>query len=196
MRIVDKDVVELENLNRQMLHWTEDLGKAKIDSAADKLGRSNPECRIEALKEEVRGGNASDLIGDSTVILDGTDNLETRKLLNRVSVEKGVPFVFGGVEGLDGMVSTLVPGRSPCLECLFPGPAPRERTPGILGPLPGLVASIQSLEALKVILGLDGLLEGRILYIRGLPMTFKEIAVERNPDCAVCHPPRGGSGDV
>jgi adenylyltransferase/sulfurtransferase len=196
VRIVDKDVVELENLNRQILHWTEDIGKTKIDSASDKLGRLNPDCQIEALKEELRPGNASDLIGDSSVILDGTDNLETRKVLNRISVEKGVPFVFGGVEGLDGMISTFVPGRSPCLECLFPGPPPRKRTPGILGPLPGLVASIQSLEALKVILGLDGLLEGRLLYIRGVPMTFKEILIERNPDCAVCHPLRRGNGDA
>ncbi len=196
LRIVDKDVVELENLNRQILHWTEDVGKTKIDSALDKLGRLNPDCRIEALKEEVRAGNAGDLIGDSSVILDGTDNLETRKVLNRVSLEKGVPFVFGGVDGLEGMVSTLVPGRSPCLECLFPAPPPPKRTPGILGPLPGLVASIQSLEALKLILGLGDLLKGRILYIRGAPMTFREIVVEQNPDCAVCRPFREGSGDA
>ena len=196
VRIVDKDVVEPENLNRQILHWTEDIGKTKIDSAADKLGRLNPDCRIETFKEEVRAENAGDLISDSSVILDGTDNLETRLVLNRVSVEKGVPFVFGGVEGLDGMISTFVPGRSPCLACLFPGPPPRKRMPGILGPLPGLVASIQSLEALKVILGLDGLLRGRVLYIRGGPLTFKEILVERNPDCTVCHPLREGNGEA
>jgi adenylyltransferase/sulfurtransferase len=196
VRIVDKDVVELENLNRQILHWTEDIGKSKIDSASDKLGRLNPDCRIETLKEEVRAENAGDLISDSSVILDATDNLETRKVLNRISVEKGVPFVFGGVEGFDGMISTFVPGRSPCLECLFPGPPPPKRTPGILGPLPGLVASIQSLEALKVILGVDGLLQGRLLYVRGASMTFKEILVDRNPDCVVCHPLRKGKGDA
>jgi len=101
-----------------------------------------------------------------------------------------------GVDGLDGMVSTFVPGRSPCLECLFPGPAPQKQPPAILGPLPGLVASIQSLEALKIILGLEGLLLGRLLYIRGAPLTFKEIEIKKNPDCVICRPLREGRDDA
>ena len=142
-------------------------------------------------QEEINDENILDLIGTCSLILDGTDNLKTRKVLNRASLKKGIPFIFGGVDGFNGMTTTFIPGETPCLECLFPLGADMEKTPGVIGPLPGMVASIQSLEAIKIILGMDTLLSGRLFFIQGNEMTVKEIIVERNPGCKVCKP----SGD-
>jgi adenylyltransferase/sulfurtransferase len=114
------------------------------------------------------------------------DNLETRKVLNRVSLQKGIPFVFGGVDGFDGMASTFVPGPNPCLECLFPFSGRTGRKVGVVGPLPGMIASIQSLETLKLILELEGVLKSRLLYISGSDMSFREIPFEKNPHCRAC----------
>lgn len=186
VRLVDRDRVEMENLNRQILHWIDDIGKNKTDSAIEKLKRLNPNCELEAFSEEVREDNIIDLIGDCHYIADGTDNLETRRILNLASVMKGIPFVFGGVEGFNGMTTTFIPSVTPCLECLFPHQESKNKPLGVLGPVPGLVASIQVLEIIKLILNMEGLLKGRLLYIRGADMTFKSIKVERNPDCETC----------
>jgi adenylyltransferase/sulfurtransferase len=190
LRIVDHDRVEMSNLNRQLLHWTEDLGRRKSDSALEKLSRLNPEVHIDAFCEKILEENVLDLVEDACIIMDGSDNLETRKVLNRASLKKRIPYIFGGVRGFDGMVTTFVPGATPCLECLFPGPTVPEDPPGIVGPLPGMIASIQALEALKVILGHGGLLAGRLLSIRGSDMSFKELAIARNPSCTACQPER------
>jgi len=195
LRLVDRDRVELGNLNRQILHWTDDINRPKTDSAIEKLCRLNPECRIEAFHEEIREDNVLDLIGDCSLIVDGTDNVRTRKVLNRASLQKGIPFIVGGVEGLSGMATTLIPDQTPCFECIFPLTASQQRVPGVLGPLPGLVASIQVLEAVKLILGISGILKCRLLLIQGAEMHFKTINVERNPDCDVCNPKRGYASD-
>ena len=190
LRIVDRDKVELGNLNRQILHWTDDIAKAKTDSAVDKLGRLNPSCRIEAFHEEIGEENIMDLVGDCSIIVDGTDNIQTRKTLNRISIQKGIPFIFGGVEGLNGMATTFLPYETPCFDCLFPGDPSHKEAPGVLGPLPGLVASIQTLEVIKLILGMDGLLKCRLLHIQGSDMTFKMIKMEKNKNCQVCNQDR------
>ena len=188
IKIVDMDRVDLENLNRQIIHRTPDVGRPKTESAMEKLRELNPHCQIQAAQEEIRDENVMDLIEDCMIILDATDSLEARKALNRASIRNGIPFIYGGVGGFNGMVTTLIPGETPCMECLFPQePVKRERI-GILGPVPGLVASIQSLEAIKIILGMGGLLKHKLLFIRGIDMTFKEIQLERNPDCRVCSP--------
>ena len=186
LRVIDRDRVELGNLNRQILHWTDDIGRLKTDSAREKLERLNPGCRLEAVAAELNRDTAAELTKGCHVILDGTDNLETRKVLNRVSLENRTPFVFGGVDGFNGMVSTFVPGQTPCLECLFPESAFHERRPGVLSPLPALVASIQCMEVIKLVLGMEGILKSGLLYIKGSDMTFRHIAVDRNPDCSVC----------
>lgn len=186
LRIVDKDRVEISNLNRQILHWTGDIGRDKGASALEKLSRLNPEVRIEAFHEEIRGDNVIELVGNASVIVDGSDSLAARKILNRASIERRIPYVFGGVNGFNGMVTTFFPGMTPCLECVFPGPAVAENAPGIVGPLPGVIASLQALETLKIILGLGGLLVGRLLSFRGSDMSFKEVAISRNPHCAAC----------
>ncbi len=187
LRIVDSDRVEESNLNRQILHWTDDIGIWKSHSAQNKLQRLNPECRITAFVEEIREDNVLNLVGNASVIVDGLDNLQSRKVLNRASLKRGIPYVFGGVEGFNGMVSTFVPGEGPCLECLFPLPASSEKKEfGIIGPVAGFVASLQAVETMKVVLGLSGLLSGRLLRIQGASMRFRAVTMEKNPDCEVC----------
>jgi len=187
LRVVDCDRVELGNLNRQFLHGTEDVGRFKSDSARDRLLALNPEIRIDGRNVEITQENVQDIVGDCSLIVDGTDNLATRKALNRTAVQKGIPFVYGGVEGFEGMVTTIVPGRSPCLECLFPGEdRSANREIGVPGPMPGVVASLQALEAIKYLVGIGPALSGRLLLIRALGMSIHEMHVDRNPRCPVC----------
>ncbi len=190
LRVVDRDRVDLGNLNRQTAHWTADLGRPKTESAREKLLALNPEILVEAVALDVNSENAGEAVGDCSLILDATDNLAVRKALNRVSVSRKIPFIYGGVEGFSGMVTTLVPGSSPCLECLFPGEDPDAgREIGVPGPMPGVVASLQALEAVKLILGIGRSLAGRLLMIRALDMTFREVRMDRqNPRCPVCGP--------
>jgi molybdopterin/thiamine biosynthesis adenylyltransferase len=191
LRVVDCDRVEPGNLNRQFLHWTPDLGRPKADSAREKLSALNPEIEVETVRLEVTAETVKEAVGDSRLIVDATDNLATRRVLNRYAVEHRIPLVFGGVAGFGGMVLTVAPGDSPCLECLFPGPDRTEdREIGVAGPLPGVAASLQALEAIKLILGAGSPLLGRLLLFRGLDMTFREVPVDRDPDCPVCGPAR------
>lgn len=187
LRIVDRDRVELGNLNRQVLHGTPDVGRFKADSGRERLLDLNPKIQIDARVAEVTVKNAVDVVGDCALIVDGTDNLATRKALNQTAVQKGIPFVYGGVDGFEGMVTTIVPGASPCLECLFPGEDRAEdREIGVPGPMPGLVASLQALEAVKLLAGIDPALSGRLLLVRALGMSFHDVQVDRNPQCTVC----------
>ncbi len=188
IRVVDGDRVTTDNLNRQILHWTDDIGRAKVDSGAEKLKRLNPNCHIEPVNIIIGKDNALKLTGDCAVIMDGTDNLETRKILNRVSIKKKIPLIFGGVEGLNGMVTTFIPGETGCLECLFPFQEKQQKTIGVICPLPGMVAAIQALEAIKLILGMDGLLKSTLLHIDGVTLAFTSVNIERNPDCFICGP--------
>jgi adenylyltransferase/sulfurtransferase len=130
--------------------------------------------------------NIPDIAEGCTVILDGTDNLKTRKILNRISVLKKIPFIYAGVNGFTGMVSTFIPGLTPCLECLFPGNAGQKEPTGTIGPVPGVIASIQSLEAIKLILVTGRLLTNSLLIFNGTDMTLRKIEMEINPDCPVC----------
>jgi molybdopterin-synthase adenylyltransferase len=187
LRIVEPDLVEAGNLNRQLIHWTSDLGRSKIESGREKLSALNPEIAVETLRLRVNPENVREAVGESDLIVDATDNLPARKTLNRFAVDAGIPFVFGGVEGFGGMLMTVLPGRSPCLECLFPGGDLKEdREIGVPGPIPGVVASLQALEVLKIILGTGTPMAGRLLLFRGLQMSFREVRVDRNPDCLVC----------
>ena len=186
LKIVDRDHVGLENLNRQILHSTQDIGRSKTESAFQKLHALNPLCRIDALKAEIRKDNALELIGDCHIIVDATDNIETRKCLNYVSVAKQIPFIYGGIDGFTGMVTTFVPGDTPCLECLFPETATITRNVGTIGPIPGMIGAIQSLEAIKICLGMDTLLKNTMLYIDGMDMGIKKLNLKKDPDCRCC----------
>ncbi len=192
LRIADRDCVESGNLNRQILHGTSDIGRPKTLSAQQKLSNLNPDCNIEPVQEIISNETVLDMVAGCTVILDATDNLKTRKVLNRASILKGIPFIYGGVDGFTGMVSTFIPGRTLCLECFFSRDSGQKTPIGIIGPVPGVIASIQSLEAIKLILGIGGLLTNHLLVFNGMDMTFRKIEMEKNPDCPVC----GSNADI
>jgi molybdopterin/thiamine biosynthesis adenylyltransferase len=188
LKIVDMDIVDYSNLNRQIIHWTDDIGKRKSNSAFEKLHKLNPLCSIETVHAEITGQNCADLIGDCSIIVDAMDNMKTRRILNAASVQKRIPYIYGGVHQLDGLVTTFVPGETPCLECLFPDDHSKspQAPQGILGPVPGVIAAIQSVETLKILMNLEGLLTGRLLCFSGYDMTFREFKINRNPGCSVC----------
>jgi len=188
LKIVDKDKVDYSNLNRQIIHWTEDIGQWKSDSGSRKLQNLNPNCHIEAVQTEISEHNCAGLIGDCSIIVDAMDNMKARRILNAASVRNEIPYIYGGVHQFDGMATTFIPGRTPCLECVFPDDhAESTSTPsGILGPVPGVIACIQSIETVKILLGLEGLLTGRLLCFSGYDMTFREFKINRDPECRIC----------
>ncbi len=188
LKLIDRDRVTLENLNRQILHTTFDLERPKPESAAEKLSRLNPHCRIEAVHTTIEEGNAAALLADCAVIFDATDNREIRQVLNRESLRRHVPFVFGGISGWEGMASTFIPGSSACFNCLFPPQAETTKSapPPVLGPIAGIVASIQCLETIRLLIGALPQLAGRLLRFSGLTMEFRTLQIDRNPGCPVC----------
>lgn len=194
LKIVDRDRVELTNLNRQIIHWTGDIGQPKAESGGRKLRSLNPNCSIEAVQAEITEDNSTELIGDCALIVDAMDNMKGRRILNAASIRLGIPYIYGGVHHLDGLVTTFIPGQSPCLECVFPASDKETSStpPGILGPAPGLVACIQVMEAIKILLGMSGVLAGRLLSFSGYDMTFREFKILRDPKCPVCGSPASG----
>jgi len=184
--IVDSDNVELTNLNRQIVHSTTDLGIPKVLSAKKKLEALNPHCIVRPLQATMNEENIVDLVGDCSVIVDATDNFETRRALNYASLRKKVPFIYGGVQEFNGMITTFMPGETPCFNCLFPDIKTPKGALGVMGPLPGIIGSLQAIEALKIILGIGNLLTGRLLFISAIDMVFKEITIGKNPDCVTC----------
>jgi len=185
LRIIDHDEVELSNLNRQILHWQEDLGKKKADSAGSKMRRLNPEIRIETIAESITEKNASTLVHGYEAIVDAMDNLLTRYILNRCAIEKNIPFFHGAVQGFEGRVMTILPGKTACLRCLYRGPGPEGKFP-VIGVTPAVIGSIQATEVIKYLLGIGQLLTNRMLMYDGLEAIFTEFAVNRNPDCDHC----------
>jgi adenylyltransferase/sulfurtransferase len=185
IRIVDRDRVEWSNLNRQILHGEADIGRAKVQSAEEKLKGLNSKIRIEALEAEINEASLPGLIEGCNLILDGMDNFPTRYLLNDEALERGIPFIYGGIQGLMGMTTVILPGRTPCLRCLFPQAPPPQKFP-VLGTTPGIIGLIQAQEAVKYLTGVGRLLAGRLLVYNGLETRFSEIQVEPNPTCPVC----------
>jgi molybdopterin-synthase adenylyltransferase len=185
LRIVDSDAVELSNLNRQILHWTSDVGKHKVDSARGKLQDLNPAVKVEAIRERITPENVKDLIQGYDVIVDALDNLQTRYLLNQTAQELKLPFCHGAVYGLEGRAMTIVPGLSACLMCIYHGATVNQKIP-VLGATPGVIACIQATEAIKYITGIGQLLTNRLLIYDGLNMCFSEIRVNPDPACKHC----------
>jgi len=185
IRLVDRDTVEQTNLNRQVLHWEKDLGTPKAGSAEAKLREANPDIRVEALSATIDESNVRDLVGDADLIVDAMDNFPTRYLLNREALRSGVPLLHGAIRGFDGQATTIVPGRTACLECLFPEAPPAEIFP-VVGTTPGIIGLIQANEAIKYITGTGDLLLDRLLVWDGLSTVLETYAVERRPDCPAC----------
>jgi len=188
LRLVDRDRVALENLNRQILHASADIGRSKAASAAEKLSRLNPHCRLEAIETVIGEENAEALIEGCSVVFDATDNRATRQMLNSASVKKRVPFVHGGISGWEGMAATFVPPRTACFNCVFPAmdESVAAEPPPALGPTAGLIASLQCWDTLRLLIGLAPKLAGRLLRVSGATMEFRSLPIERNPHCPVC----------
>jgi molybdopterin-synthase adenylyltransferase len=185
IRMIDYDQVELSNLNRQVLHWEEDIGRKKVDSARTKLRSLNSTVKIEAIAETITEGTVSRLVDGCDVLVDAMDNLETRYILNRCAVEKKIPFFHGAVHGFEGRVMTILPGKTACLRCMYRGPVPQEKFP-VIGVAPAVIGSIQAAEVIKYLVGIGELLTNRLLMFDGLRAAFTEFRVNRNPNCDHC----------
>src|SRR5499433_2234318 len=193
--LVDFDVVDFSNLQRQVLHGTPDVGRPKLQSAKDRLQANNPEVKVDMHETKLTSANAVDILKPYDVVIDGTDNFPTRYLVNDACVLLRKPNVYGSIFRFDGQASVFVPFEGPCYRCLYPEPPPPGEVPscaegGVLGILPGLVGCIQATEAVKLILGEGSPLVGRLLLYDALEMKFQEFKVRRNPKCPICgdHP--------
>ncbi len=190
--IVDDDVVDSSNLQRQIAHTTERLGEPKVESAKRTIEALNPDVAVLAFQERLTSENVERILGHGwDVIVDGADNFPTRYLVNDASVWHGVPVVHGSIYRFEGQTTVFHPGEGPCYRCLYPAPPPPELAPscaegGVLGVLPGIVGSLQASEALKLILGAGDTLTGRLLLFDALHTTFDEVAIRRDPACPVC----------
>ncbi len=185
IRMIDHDQVALSNLNRQILHWEEDIGRKKVDSARTKLRNLNSAVEIEAIAETITEGNISHFVDGCDVIVDAMDNLPGRYLLNRCAIEKNIPFSHGAVNGFEGRVMTILPGKTACLRCMYRGPVPQEKFP-VIGVAPAVIGSIQATEVIKYLIGIGKLLTNRLLIYDGLKVTFNEFIIHRNPNCDHC----------
>jgi len=186
LRIVDHDKVELSNLNRQVLHWDENIGRGKTSSAAEKLKRLNPGVEIEAIEEVITEVNVSQLVADFDLIVDAMDNLPTRYLLNKAAIDKNIPFFHGAVYGFEGRAMTIIPGKSACLQCVYHGAVTPERKFPVIGVTPAVIGCIQAAEVIKYIAGIGELLTNRLLIYDGLNLKFTEFKVKKDPDCEHC----------
>lgn len=189
--LVDYDVVDLSNLQRQIIHGTRDLGRPKTESAMDRVKDINPHTRIDTYNEPLTSDNARNILEDYDLVVDGTDNFPTRYLLNDVCVFTKKPFVFGGIFRFYGQVSVFCTGEGPCYRCLFPSPPPADSVPscaegGVLGLIPGTIGTIQASEAVKLILGIGKPLVGRLLTYNALDVDFKIFNIGKDPECPVC----------
>ena len=195
IRLIDDDVVERSNLQRQILHRDDRVGQRKVDSAAATLAALNPEVRIEAIAARLRHDNAAELLGGCDVVIDGADNFPTRQLINATCLQLRLPWVYGAVHRFEGQVSVFDArggrGTAPCYRCLFPeapgpGEAPNCAEAGVLGVLPGIIGTLQANEAIKLLLDLGEPLRGRLLLFDALAMHFRELRYAVDPACPGC----------
>ena len=190
MGIVDFDEVDLTNLQRQLLHRTQDVGRPKVDSAEDTIASLNPDVKVVKHREPLSSANALEVMEPYDIVIDGSDNFPTRYLVNDATVMLGKPCVHGSIFLFEGQASTFIPGKG-CYRCLYPTPPPPGMVPscaeaGVLGVLPGIVGSIQAGETIKLILDLGETLTGRLLLFDALEMSFRTVKVPRNSECPVC----------
>ena len=201
--MVDADVVDASNLQRQIIHATSRVGKPKVESAAATIAELNPDVKVVAHRERLTSANVERIFGDYEVVVDGTDNFPTRYLVNDASVWMGKPVVHGSIFRFDGQVTTFIPEKaakrlglpeaSPCYRCLYPEPPPPHLAPscqeaGVLGILCGIIGTLQATEAIKILLGKGTTLAGRLMTYDSLKLKFRELRLRRAPDCPVCGP--------
>jgi molybdopterin/thiamine biosynthesis adenylyltransferase/rhodanese-related sulfurtransferase len=196
--LVDFDVVDESNLHRQVIHGTSSVGRPKIDSAADRIADINPHVRVVKHETRLTSENALEILADYDVVVDGTDNFATRYLVNDACVLLGKPNVYGSIFRFDGQLSVFWAEQGPCYRCVFPEPPPPGLVPscaegGVLGVLPGIVGTMQALQTLKLILGMETLV-GRFLLFDAIETSWRELKVRKSPDCPICgtHPTQTG----
>src|SRR5438094_1941350 len=192
LALVDIDLVDLTNLQRQILHGTKDIGRSKLESARDRLRDINPDIEVELQRCRLSSENAERIVADYDMIVDGSDNFATRYLSNDVCVFAGKPNVYGSVFRFEGQTTVFAPQLGgPCYRCLFPEPPPPESVPncaqaGVLGVLPGIIGMLQAIETIKLIVGIGDPLIGRLLHFDALKVKFRELNLRRDPQCPVC----------
>jgi len=189
--IVDFDVVDETNLHRQLLHRTSDVGRSKLESAKEKINGINPNVKVETYETMLNSENAFDILKDYDLIVDGTDNFPTRYLVNDACVLLGKPYVYGSIFRFEGQVTVFDAKNGPCYRCLYPTPPPPGLVPscaegGVLGVLPGIIGSLQALEAIKLIIGNGEPLIGRLILFDALKFKIRELKLRKNPECPVC----------
>ncbi|MGB8600692.1 MAG: HesA/MoeB/ThiF family protein [Rhizomicrobium sp.] len=193
--LADADTVELSNLQRQIIHTTPDLGRPKVESAADKVAALNPDVRVKLYPAFLNASNIMPILADYDFVIDGTDSFVSKFLINDACVLAGKAFSHGGILRYQGQTMTVVPGRSPCYRCLFDGPPPADSVftcanTGVLGAIAGMLGTIQAAEALKYVTGTGDLLTDGLLTFDAMKMRFRTVPLQHNPQCPVCgdHP--------
>ncbi len=183
--IADNDLVDLSNLNRQIIHFTRDIGERKSESASRKMQAINPDITIQAHHTTIDSENIMDLIDTADGIVDAMDNFETRYILNKAAFETEIPLFHGGIHGYSGQATTIIPGRTACLRCIFPHAPPKEVFP-VLGTTAGFIGIVQANEVIKYLTGTGELLENRLFLWDGERAEVDTIVVEKNPACPIC----------
>ncbi len=183
IRIIDSDRVDTSNLNRQVLYAGSDIGREKALAARDRLAALNPDIRVEGFVARIDDDNVSDLVGECPMV-DAMDNLHGRLALNRLAVARQLPLFHGAIYAWEGRATTVLPGKTPCLQCLYQGVLPGQ--PPVAGVTPGAIGCVQASEVIKYLLGMGDLLAGRMLLYDGLAMKWSEMRVRPDPDCPVC----------
>lgn len=191
--LIDADVVDLSNLQRQVIHHTSDIGRPKVVSAQEKMVAINPDVKVVAYQENIDADNALKIFGDFEYVIDGTDNFPAKFLINDAAYFAKKPLVHGGILRFEGQLFTILPGTSACYRCVFPEPPPAGLIPtcqeaGVLGALAGLIGTLQGTEVLKLILGIGKPLTDRILKYDAFRTQFREVPIRRNPNCPLCGP--------
>ena len=189
--IADGDVVDLTNLQRQIIHFTGDVDKPKVESARDKIERLNPDVTVVIRQGLVDSSNILEMISEYDIVVDGTDNFPSKFLINDACVVAKKPFSHAGILRFDGQMMTVVPGESACFRCVFPEPPPPGLVPscsqaGVLGVVAGVIGTLQATEILKYIIGVGELLTNRLLIVDAMDMVFREVEIDKRPDCPVC----------
>lgn len=183
---VDSDIVELNNLNRQVLHWEDDIGRAKVESAIWKLKKINSNIQLEGLNTEFNEEIGEDLVRNADVILDCLDNFKTRFILNRLCIKCRKPLIHGAVYGFEGRLLTVIPGKGPCLQCVIPFQPTETLDLPVVGSTPAVIASLQVTEAIKIVTGIGYPSVGKLIVYDGEFMNFFEVSVKKRNDCPTC----------
>ena len=184
--IADNDTVEMSNLNRQILHWRKDVGCKKVDSAREKISSLNKFLNIETVDETLTEKNIIDFTEGCDAIVDAMDNIVTRFALNKAAIKWNIPLFHGAVNGMEGRATTIIPGKTACIGCIYKADVKLSKFP-VLGVTPGLIGIIQATEVIKYISGMGDLLENRLLVYDGMDLRFKEFRLSRNPECTECN---------